>query len=348
VGRAAEGPWGGVNGTHDVGSAQRYSASISPYTQVALAFKVSGYVREILQMKGADGRMRDVQEGDTVAKGTVLAHLNESDFVDKVNGARAQVAAARAALTKATQDWKRASNLWTTQSITAPDHDRVRKEYDTARAQVDGARSQLAEAQLNLGYCALSTPMDGVVLQRNIEVGSLAAPGSTAFTLADTSSVKAVFGVPDVILHDVHMGNSLSIVTDSLPGVDLRGRITAIAPSADPQNRVFNVELTVPNPQGQLKVGMVASLQLAAGAMPAPVPVVPLTAIVRAPNDPKAYAVFVVDEKDGAATAHARTVRLGDVFGNAIAVPDGVSVGERVIVTGATLVADGQAVQIIP
>jgi RND family efflux transporter MFP subunit len=331
---------------HDVGSAQRYSASISPYTQVALDFKVSGYVRKILQRQGADGRMRDVQEGDAVPKGTVLARLNDSDFVDKVNGAKAQLAAAQAELTKATQEWKRASNLWTTHSITAPDYDRARKDYDTGRAQVDGARSQLAEAQLNLSYCALSTPMNGVVLQRNIEVGSLASPGATAFQLADVSSVKAVFGVPDVVLPGLQMGSALTLVTDSLPTVEFHGRVTAIAPSADAQNRVFNVEVTVPNPENQLKVGMVASLQLGEGKLPAPVPVVPLTAIVRDPNT--AYAVFVVDERDGAFIAHLRAVRLGDVYGNVIAVSDGLAVGDRVIVTGATLVTDGQHVQVIP
>jgi RND family efflux transporter MFP subunit len=334
--------------THDAGRARRYSASISPYAQVALDFKVSGYVREILQIKGADGRMRDVQEGDEAPAGTVLARLNDSDFVDKVNGAKAQLAAAQADLTKATQEWQRASNLWATQSITAPDYDRARKDYDTGRAQVDGARAQLAEAQLNLGYCALSAPMNGVILQRNIEVGSLASPGATAFQIADVSSVKVVFGVPDVALRDLKMGSPLAVVTESLPAVEFHGRITEIAPSADPQNRVFDVEVTVPNRQNQLKVGMVASLQLAEGTLPAPVPVVPLTAIVRGPDDASPYAVFVIDERDGTAVAHLRAVRLGDVFGNLIAVPDGVAVGDSVIVTGATLVTDDQRVQVIP
>lgn len=328
--------------------ALRYSASIEPHEQVSLAFKVNGYVREILQVPGVDGRARDVQEGDVVAQDTILARLQESSFQDKVNEAKAQLAAAEAAFVKAAADWKRASDLFATQSITAPDHDRTRKEYDTARAQVDGARAQLAAAKLNLGYCALPAPLPGVVLQRNIEVGTLVNPGTTAFVLADVSSVKAVFGVPDVILKDLHVGSPLAIVTQSIPDTEFSGRITAIAPAAAQKSRVFNIEVTVPNGSNQLKVGMITSLRVQTGEPPARLAVVPLSAIVRSPTDPSGHALFVVEKTDDQTLARLRTVQLGDVYGDGIAVTQGVRAGEPVIVTGATLVTDGQAVKVIP
>src|SRR5262249_46248473 len=76
----------------------RYSATIRPAAQLDLAFKNGGYVRELLQARGADGRMRSVQEGDWVKKGAVLARLREEDFTAKVKGAEAQVAEARSTL----------------------------------------------------------------------------------------------------------------------------------------------------------------------------------------------------------------------------------------------------------
>jgi hypothetical protein len=93
---------------------------------------------------------------------------------------------------------------------------------------------------------------------------------------------------------------------------------------------------------------MVAALQVAEGEpMTAPV-VVPLTAIVRSRDNPNGYAVLIVEERDGKQIARSRTIRVGQTFGNAIAITDGLRVGERVIIRGATLVTDGEQVRIAP
>lgn len=79
-----------------------------------------------------------------------------------------------------------------------------------------------------------------------------------------------------------------------------------------------------------------------------PVFVVPLAAIVRSQDDPTGYTVFVVQEQRGKQVARRRQVKLGNAFGNMVAVLEGVQGGERVITTGTTLVMDGALVQIIP
>lgn len=328
--------------------AVRYSATITPYAQVQLASKVNGYVREILQIPGADGRRRDVQAGDTVTKGTVLARINETDYAEKVNMAKAQLAQAQAALEKGKQDFARASALLATQSITGPDYDAAKQEFESAQAAVSGARAQLTEAEQNLRYCALTAPMDGVVLQRNIEVGSLVGPGTTEFVLADVSAVKVVFGVPDRMLPRLQLGKKLEILTESLRDTPFVGTMTAIAPAANQQSRVFNIEVTVPNPHNHLKAGMIAALQLADEQVTEPHPVAPLGAIVRSPQNAGDYAMFVVEEQNGASVARLRPVELGEVYGNRIAVTTGARVGERVIVTGATIVRDGEPVRVMP
>ncbi|MDX1488479.1 MAG: efflux RND transporter periplasmic adaptor subunit [Acidiferrobacterales bacterium] len=329
-------------------SGLRYSASVAPHAQVDLAFKVNGYVREILQLRGADGRMRDAQQGDAFARGTVLARVREEEYIDRVKKAKESVAKAQASLQKATQDFRRASDLKATQSITAPDYDKAKWEFETAQASVAQAKAQLDEAELNLQYCALRAPIDGVLLQRNIEVGSLVGPGTVGFVIANVSSVKVVFGVPDVMLKNLKLGDPLTVTTASAPGVEFKGRVTAIAPSADTQNRVFEVEVTVPNPRHQLKVGMVAALQVPEGALPEASLIVPLAAIVRSPSAADEYALFVVEDVDGKSVAHVRNVKLGEVYGNNVAVTTGLHAGERVIVTGAQTVLDGQPVRIIP
>jgi RND family efflux transporter MFP subunit len=274
---------------HALKSDLRYSATIEADKSVNLAFQVSGYVTSILQKTGADGKPRDLQSGDVVADGTVLAVVDETPYRDKVAGARAQLAEARAKQSKADADFKRASILFKQQSMTAPEFDTYKKEFQTAQAAVAGAKAQLDAAEEDLRHCRLSAPRAGTILQRNIEVGGLASPGLVGFVIADVSSVKAVFGVPSVVLADVKQGSSLSITTDSLRDRSFRGTITSVAAAADSSTRVFEVEVTVPNPDGLLKPGMVAALQLPKPAekdADVAAVVVPIAAVVRSKADP--------------------------------------------------------------
>ena len=330
----------------------RYSANIAPREKVSVAFKVSGYVREVRQARGADGRMRNLQEGDVVTRGTVLARVREEDYTEAVNRAKASVGQAQAGLQKATLDYERAKNLFASESLTKPDYDSAKAAFDAAVLQAEGARASLAEAEIRLRDTALATPLDGVILSRSIEVGSLVGPGSVAFEIADTSSVKAVFGVPDILMRRVQLGIVLQVTTESLGGRQFPGRITAVAPAADPSSRVFDVELTIPNPHNVLKAGMIATVEVpeenpeAARAQAAAL-VVPLVAIVKPPHG-EHFAVFVLVGQGTNQVARLRPVEVGEVYGNMVAIRKGLQRGERVVVSAASLLADNEAVQVIP
>ena len=138
------------------------------------------------------------------------------------------------------------------------------------------------------------------------------------------------------------------VTTESLPGSGFHGLITSISPSADPKSRVFEIEVTIPNTNQALKSGMIASLEVAAAPAAEPVLAVPISAVVRARNQSDQYAVFVTEEKSNRQIARSRIVKLGEALGNTMTVLEGVQAGERVITSGATLVLDGQPVQIIP
>ena len=225
----------------------RYSANVIPRAQVDVAFKVNGYVDAIRQLQGADGRLRDLQQGDVVSGGSMLAKVRDTDYVDNVKKAQANLDKANAALEKATNDFRRATNLQATNSITGPDYDSAKQEYETTRPRSMPRKAQLNEAQTSLGYATLTAPMNGTLLQRKIEVGDLVGPGTTGFVLADVSYVKVVFGVPDVMLKRVALGHRIQISTASVPGKLFTGTVTAISPSADANTRVSEVEVSVPN-----------------------------------------------------------------------------------------------------
>lgn len=325
----------------------RYTASVNPYTQVELDFKVDGYVIEILQTEGADGRMRDIQEGDFVTKDLPLALVDPTEYLAKVVEAKARLTEARASLVKDTEAYNRAEILYAQKSMIAPEYDRAVKDFKSSNARVKATQANLIEAEQNLSYCTLRPPSNGVLLKRSIEVGSLVRPGSEGFVLADVTAVKVLFSVPDVVLGEVSLGEVMEVTTRSIKDTIFLGRITEIAPAANTRSRVFNVEVTIRNPDNLLKPGMIASLNVAKGDSEYPVFTVPLGSIVRSVNSQDGYAVFIIDDTEGKTLTERRDVQLGNIYGNRIAVLDGLSESDQVVTMGAQNVRNREEVSII-
>ena len=326
----------------------RYSADIRPQQQISLAFRSGGYVEDVTRAQGLDGATRLLQEGDLVKKNLVLARLREKDYAEKLNQARGKLTEAAAAAQQARLEFDRAESRLASNSMTRADHEGVQAKWESAQARLTQAKSSVEESQSLLDDCALKSPLDGIVLRRQVEPGALASPGQAMFVVADVSSVKVVFGVPDTLIRSVEAGQTIAIATESLRGERFEGRVTRVSPWADPRSRVFEVEITVPNVEGKLKVGMIANLRITDPKEGPPEPVIPLGAVVRPGGSAAGYSVFVVEERDGATHAKLKAVELGSVHGNQVAVKQGVSLTERVIVVGSTLVTDGQIVRVVP
>ncbi|MGB8681971.1 MAG: efflux RND transporter periplasmic adaptor subunit [Candidatus Binatus sp.] len=328
---------------------EAYTASLQPYQQVSVAFQVSGYVNSIKQVTGADGRMREIQGGDLVKAHELLATATSDTYQDLVSQSASALASAQASYVRAKQDFDRDSTLLKQQVIAQATYDQASQVYQSAGSQVEESQAALRQAQVKLDYCKLTSPMDGVVLDRHIEVGSLVEPATVALEVADLSDMKAVFGVSDMEVGELKQGSSQTLSAEALPGVPLIGKITSVAPNADLTTRTFDVEVTVPNKDGKLRSGMIASLQIAATGTPAvSSATLPLNAIVRPPNDRNDFAVYVVEDHDGKSFARLRRVDLGEIVGNEITVSKGVNIGDRVIMRGATMVSEGAEVRVMP
>jgi RND family efflux transporter MFP subunit len=326
-----------------------YSASFQPNREVAVAFQVSGYVDAIKQTSGADGRTRDIQQGDSVKAHELLASVRSDLYMAQVTQLASALTSAEAAEARSARDFDRDSQLFDKHIIAESEYDYAQQQYRTAQAQVNQSRAALRQVQINLGYCKLIAPMDGVILARSIEVGSLAEPNVLAFRLADTNEMKAVFGVSDIEVAGFKAGQTETLVSDALPGKRITGKITRIDPEADPTTRVFDVEVTVPNSDGRVRSGMIATLDVAQPSLPGAEPsTLPLAAIVRSPQNPQELAVYVAEDQSGRTIARLRRVNLGPIVGNEIAVSSGVRTGEQVIIRGATMVTDGSEVRVIP
>jgi len=334
---------------------------------VLAQLRQSDYAAKVNEARSQQGEARSTLD-------TNNAQLKEA--ITAVETSRAQLKDSQAALERARLDFERAEALFATQSITKPDYDAAKERFEVNKAKCEAAKAQLAvaEAKVNtarfqigaaesrvktteatvytasipLGDAQLRAPLSAVVIERKVEIGQLVSTGTPAFVLADLSSVKAAFGVPDLAIQNFKLGDTLTMATDAVPGTEFTGHISRIAPAADQSSRVFDVEVTIPNPQGLLKPGMIASIAVTEAAASAEVPVVPLTAITRSQADPNAYAVLVIEEVGGKHIARMRNVTLGESSGNSVIVNSGVKPGETVITTGVSQVADGEEVHVIP
>jgi len=331
----------------DAGTANMYSANIQPYQQVDLAFKSNGYLASIRQVKDADGRVRNIDIGDFVTQGTVLATVQQDDFKDKLAQAKASLDRSQAENERAKLSYDRVTKLFAVGAATKPDLDDATAQLASTTAAVANSKAQVSEAQLALGYCELKAPFSGFVLKRSVDVGTLVGPATNGFTLADTRSVKAVFGVPDTAMGSVKLGSPQSVTTEALPGT-FSGHITSISAAADPKSRVYSVEVRIDNPKDELKAGMIASIMLGGGRPNAKVMVVPLTAVIRSPEHKEGFAVFVTDSAGEASKVRAQDVTLGDTYGNNIAVLSGLASGERVVTSGTTMIRPGETVKVMP
>ena len=333
--------------TIDTGTANIYSANIEPYQQVDLSFKSNGYLASILQVRDAGGHMRNVDQGDYVTKGAVLATVQQDDYQQKLEQAKAQLARAQAENERAKLSFGRISALYAVGAATKPDYDDTNAQVQATQASVDNGKASLAEAEIALGYCELRAPFDAWVLKRNVDVGTLVGPATNGFTLADTRSVKAVFGVPDTAVGGIKPGSPESVTTEAMPGA-FSGHVTSVSAAADPKSRVYSVEVRIDNPGNRLKSGMIASISIGGGRKIQRVNAVPLTAVVRSPDNPNGFAVFVAEGTGDTVRVHTQDVKLGDTYGNLIAVLEGVNLKDRVVTSGTNMIKNGDEVRVIP
>ena len=331
----------------------------------------SDYAARVNEAKSQIGEARSALDAN---------HSQLHEAIAAVDTARAQVNDAKATFERNKLDYERAKILFASESITKPEFDATKQQYEVGEAKYEAAQGQLkaaearvatAQAQISAGESRIRTaeastasatiplqdtqlraPMSAVVIERKVEMGTLVGQGSAAFVLADLSYVKAAFGVPDTSLRRLKLGDTLTITSDATPGTEFHGHISRISPSADQNSRAFEVEVTIANEQGLLKPGMIASLNTNEGPVElasslTPALIVPLTAITHTTENANAYAVLVMEEREGKQFVRMRPVTLGESVGNAIVITSGLQAGEMVVTTGVTQVADGEQVLVV-
>ena len=290
------------------------SGSLSAERSISLSFSTIGTVKKV-----------KVKEGDAVRKGQILATLDPSNHKDSLGIAEAKAKQAEDA-------YQRLLPMY--QNKTAPAVKMV--EIETGLQQ---ARLSVSMARKNVADTVLRASVSGIVASRNIEPGSSASPGVPAFTLVQTRTVTAVAPVPEMHISKIHAGDSAGVKVTALDQ-QFEGKIEDIDLIANPLTRTYNVEVSLPNPKGELRVGMVAEVYLRIEDGEGGI-VVPPEA-VRVDNTGDNYVFVVTDRK----TLQQRPVKVDKFIGEGTALSSGLREGEMVVTSGTPMLEDGMSVRV--
>lgn len=265
------------------------------------------------------------EEGQPVEAGAVLVELDATR-------ARADVAAARAALVESEAQLLRAAQLREAQSL-------AQAEYDTRLARRDSDRAALAVAESALADTLVRAPFEGRVGLRRVSVGSLVAPDTTITTLDDTDPIKVDFDVPETALAHLAPGHTISARSAAWPGEVFSGEVASVDTRVDPVSRTVTARGLLPNAENHLLPGMFLTVTLLRQDVQALV--VPEQAII--PEQSRQF-VLVVDESG---RVEKREVRTGRRRPGLVEILSGLEPGEFVIAEGTQQARPGTTVEII-
>jgi multidrug efflux system membrane fusion protein len=291
---------------------------VEPDRSYVLAFKTAGVVSVL-----------NVEEGDAVKKGQVLAELDPRD-VD------AQFRQAQEAADKASRELARVRKLHA--GGFASD-----AALQDAEAQAKSTRATAQAARSNRGYASIVAPADGIVLKRNVEANGVVAAGAPVMTLSDMSeSFVLAAGLADRDALRVALGDAADVTFDAFPGQVFTATVSEIGADADPKTGTFQIKLRIAEAAAPLKSGLVGRAAIKPTVQTAANLAIPVDAILEGHGSEAL--VFVVDPATGAAK---RTrISTGRFSGALVAVTAGLKAGDQVVVDGAGYLTDGEKVSI--
>lgn len=294
------------------------SGLLVPRDEMRLAFKVGGIVHRI-----------DVNPGDRVRAGQVLAQLERTE-VD------AQVEQARQLATKAERDLARGRALHQDQVIPL-------EQLQNLTTQAEVAAAQLRSAEYNGRHAQLVAPADARVLRRLAEPQDLLPAGQVVLVLGGDAGLTVRAALADREITRLSLGDRVEARLDAWPDRVFAARVTEIAGAASERTGLFDVEAEVDAGDAPVRAGMVARLQIFPARDAGELAHVPLGAILE--GDRGKAQVYVLQPGD---TVARREVDVAWIGAQSVALRAGLSQGDRVVVSGAPYLRDGEAVRIVP
>lgn len=277
----------------------------------------------------------NVDAGDWVQQGQVLASIDRSVQSQQAIALEAQIGVTRADLQLAQNELDRALQLVERGFISKADVDRKTATRDSARARVNVANAQLNETRARNARLDIRAPVGGFVLERSVEPGQTVSAGSgVLFRLAKGGEMELQAQLGEADLATISEGVSATVT----PVGDTRqfnGQIWQVSPVIDPQTRQGIARIALPFDRA-LRPGGFASVEIKAGAVTAPI--LPESAVQ---NDREGSFVYILDKNNKVAR---RTVKVGSVTANGLTIAEGLDGTERVVLFAGGFLNPGETV----
>ena len=285
-------------------------------------------------------------EGSLVRKGQLLYKIDPQPFLVAIDQAKANLATAQAGLEKTNNDVARYKPLFEKQAVSKQELDNALSAQEAALAQVDARKAAVAQAQLDLGYTNIASPVDGVIGTTQKKVGSLVGRGETVLnTVSQLNPILFRCAIAEAeYLRLARRGADRDKSLEKKFGVELiladgtvfphKGRLDAIERAVDPTTGTLTGQFRFPNPEDILRPGQYGKARLVTDVKEGAV-LVPQLAVQEIQG---LYSVMVVKPD---ATVEQRMVKAGERVGNLWIIDSGVKPGEKVIVEGLQKVKPG-------
>ncbi len=290
--------------------------SIAPNEMVEIKSETEGIVQEI-----------NFVEGGRVNKGQMLVLLDESKFA-------AAVAQTEANLKLSQANYDRAKQLSQDKLISQQDYDQTASSFAVNQATVDLTRRQLKDARI-------FAPFSGIVGARPVSPGQVISRNTTLTWLVDLDIVKVEVKVPEKYLRQLQLGQPLEFSVAAFAGEKFRGEVYFISPQLEESTRTALIKAKIPNPEGKLRGGMFASLNLTLQLRDAAI-TIPDPSLM---NNGDKFSIFVVDDQGA---AQVRSVEVGLRLPGRVEIMKGLDGGEKVVVEGLQKLRPGSRVTLAP
>lgn len=317
----------------------KFSAKLQGEADVVITPQVSGQLMQIC-----------VTEGQQVKKGTVLFVIDSRNAQLELEAAQANLQAAEASARSAKLEYESNKNLFEKNIVSRYMLDNSENSYKQAQAAVSQAQAAVSRAKVNLGFCTITSPVEGLIGEIPVSEGLQVSPGTQLTIVSGNTRMEAVFSVTESILEEAFASGYEGKMEDALkqfPDVIFvmkngteythKGRITSATGVVNAATGTIACKATFPNPEGLLYSGVQGSVVLPDELKD--VIVIPQNAVLRLQDKALVYKV------NSDSTATAVTVTYMDAGnGKDFIVTSGLSIGDKIVTVGANNVQEGEKV----
>lgn len=304
------------------------SGTLTPQNTASVRAEVAGPVLQTY-----------VEQGQSVARGTLLARLDDAALRESALSAQSALRSAQLTLDNATRDLERSTRLAQAGAIADRDLETAKRGQLSAEAALADAKARATLAERQLEKTQIRAPIAGIVSERQVNAGDAVQPGSALFTIVDPTSMRLEASVPSEQVQALRVGQTVQFNVNGYPGRSFTGRIDRINPAADPATRQVRLYVTIPNAGRSLVSGLFAEGRVATESKQALA--VPLSAV-----DMRGLNPTVMRIHQGRAEQVPVALGLRDEQAEKVEVTSGLAAGDTLLVGTAQGIVAGTPVKV--